>query len=231
VVLLGGTADRFDFVADDDAKSAFLSGNFTGPTTLPASPRTFDGYPVITARQGLARLRGDNPPRGPGRHRPVLRITGMRLAEARVSTDRGQKTLPVWRFTMTHVRGHVSVPASAAPVAWPLPAGAAPADTSRPAGFDGQDVTVRFIGGAAGTGPCTSDYRVEAVESAQAVVYHEIEVPHSIPSGSTANGRPAVGYFRQARLHLSTPLGKRVLLDVNFRGVIEGPIPVDSGGR
>jgi hypothetical protein len=160
------------------AKIAYISGRISAPTTLPGTTTTWRQHPLITARQAVADLRGDH---GAPSIRASLVITSVRLGTAPFSTDRGRRHLPAWMFTFAHVRDPASVLAIAPANRWPasLPASDHTASLSAEITPDGHAVTLTFVGSAAGTGPCTAQYRADTTQSNTAVLISIRALPAS----------------------------------------------------
>jgi len=199
------------------AKLAYEDGAITFPAVMPHGPVSASGFRVITAGQAAALFR-PGAVTGP-QARTRLRVTTVRLGTAMFVTDRGQRRLPAWLFSFAAIHGPAAVLAVAPTQIFPPPA---PADVPLPlvdwafSRAGGRALTVRFTGAAAGHGPCTASYSVQAAESATAVAVAVIEHPHA--GGSVACS--AVGYSRQVTTRLAEPLGARVVVDVVSRAAV-----------
>jgi hypothetical protein len=141
----------------------------------------------------------------------------MRLGTGVYNTDDGQVRLPAWVLRFRHVTDPAEVLAISPRSVFrsPRPVAGAPAVMGEAMlARDGRTLTLQFVGAAAGTGPCTADYRPELAQSrsAVAVVLHEQD--HG--SGACA----AVGYRRQVTTVLPSALGGRVLVDAATRAAI-----------
>jgi predicted small lipoprotein YifL len=190
----------------DDAKLAYGTGAITMPARLPAGPATADGFPVISAAAAASRLQPKGQPRG-----VPLRVTSVRLGAASFSTDRGPRTLPAWLFTFAGVPDPAAVLAVDRPARY-VPAGVP--DTTNGGtvhvSTDGRTLTVGYIGGIPGSGPCESAQVAAATESGAAVVIRLTPVPTA--TLSTPVACPAIGYQRTAPVALRAPLGGRVVI-------------------
>lgn len=193
-----------------EAKLAYVEGAVSFPARMPRGEAEADGLPLITARQAVARFQA-----GAASGPPVsarLRVTTVRLGAGVFVTDRGPRRLPAWLFGFAGVRGPAAVLAAAPRGIFtpPIPAGGRPPFVDwaylRPGG---RALTVRFIGAAAGRGPCTASYSVQVASSATAVALAVQEHPHG--RGNIAC--LAVGHLRQVTARLSAPLGARVVVD------------------
>jgi hypothetical protein len=85
----------------------------------------------------------------------------------------------------------------------------------------GRTLDISFIGAAAGTGPCTADYAVDALESKTAVA---VSVRETRSGDATEIACTDVGYQRHLRVRLAAPLRNRVLVDA----ATKGPVAVSS---
>lgn len=212
----------------ENGKLALSSGLFEAEAgaldearPAPGEVRWADGVtlavPVLSATAALQAMRQVGC--GPCDGTPVA-LTGATLTMTTVSTNRGEATVPAWEYT---VRGsavrivRVAVEQSATvdvtPPPWDpynAPGGLRP--DSATVAADGRTVTVRFVGGRDGTGPCTSQYTARAIESDNAAVVVIDEHPDL--SGGPDQACNAIGYARTATLTLAEPLGERTLLDV-----------------
>jgi hypothetical protein len=202
-------------------KLAYLEGKVTIPARFLSSSAAASGFQPVTARQAAAMLRSaaaTGPPTG-----TTLRVTMVRLGTGVFLTDRGPRRLPAWQFRFAGIRGPAAVLAVA-----PAEIFTPPIWLTQPPfvgwaylGAAGRVLTVRFVGSAAGRGPCTSAYSVQADWSATAVAVAVQEHPH----GSADVACASVGYPRQVTIRLPTPLGARVLVDAVSRIAV----PVTTG--
>jgi hypothetical protein len=193
---------------------------------LPTGPASADGYRIIDAQTALGLLdstsRKADPAIYSSAHSTVWTVS---LGERMVLTDRGPRTYPSWLFSFLGLPQPVAVVALPAKLVWPLPTSPKP---GRPLldgavlGSDGRTVSVSFLGGRAGTGPCTSSYTLDVAESKTAVAVVVIAHPYPAPSDTACL---SVGYERSATAKLAAPLGSRVLVDVSAQ-----PVAVTSGG-
>ncbi|MGH9067370.1 MAG: hypothetical protein ACRD0J_07765 [Acidimicrobiales bacterium] len=223
LVLVGSrVAGTINGFPNGAAKQAFIQGAFNAPAKLPAGPSTTDGYPVITATKALGMLESTDA-KGP----PVptrLTITTVQLGTGTFVTDRGDRRLPAWLFSLQGVQGRAAVLAVAAnrifspPTAGPSPP---PGLDSAQLSHDGRTLTVGFTGAAPGTGPCTANYTLEVGTSRAAVVIGVHKIHHSGGNSTSGVFCSAVGYSRHATTVLSKPLGPRVLVDAATNTAVE----------
>jgi hypothetical protein len=188
------------------AKLAFHYGDIQATVPLP------DGL--------LEVLRGGEPGPGaaPGGRRwpgPLL-ITQARPGQAEFATDRGLRELAAWRLDGPEIDGAAWVldPAVAAR-RWtpPEPAPPKPFDglphRSASAAVETDGLTLHFT--FTGSPPAYTDYpAAEAVETSQALVV--LPVAHDVgPPGP----RTAIGCVRTVVARLASPLGERVVVDLD----------------
>ena len=201
-----GFANRAD-------KLAVSSGNVVLDTTLPSSPPTANGWPVMPASDALTRVQG-GPPGGTKSGAPA-RITQVKLDAATFSTDRGPQVLPSWRFTFAGIADPVDVlaipdqdhwPHSPTPARNPLQL----AITALPAE---RQATVSFYGAApAGSGPCQAEYRADVLESTTAILV----TIHAVTTGvsrATVQTCTADAHIRTLTVSVATAIGNRVFID------------------
>jgi hypothetical protein len=81
----------------------------------------------------------------------------------------------------------------------------------------GKTITLSFIGGPAGNARCDESYRASAMEDRQAVAFTITTIAVPDPPGEVC---PAIGLIRTAALHLSRPLGTRVLISATDAGAV-----------
>jgi hypothetical protein len=200
---------------DGDDKLAYISGHFTVAAALPGGSSTWQQQPLITADQALAELRSSGQSAEPTS--ASLSITAARLGSATFSTDRGPRALPAWVFRFAGVRDPASVLAIPAANRWPK--APRPDQDTQDLGAKiapgGDTVTIRFIGAAAGTGPCDAQYAADAGQSSTAVVIFIRELPRSTsqPANWSNMACNAMGYRREVTVKLSPALAGRVLID------------------
>ncbi len=202
----------------EDAKEAFLSGALEAPGQLPAGPPESEGYPVVSAVEALATIRSEGSPALGAPEPPTPLVIGeVRLGTSSFGTDRGPRVLPAWLFTFSGLQDPAAVLAVA-----PAEFFEAPASVSTVGARlrrDGRTVTVTFVGGAPGTGPCTKDYAVDQLASRTAVAVSVRELPRPEVGASLQVCR-TLGYPRQERIVLASPLGNRVLVDATTKGPV-----------
>jgi hypothetical protein len=209
-----------------DDKMAYISGDFELTAALPTGPSSVDGQRVITAAEALAQLRSQ----GDGQPVPTsLRITAVTFGTASFATDRGIRSLPAWTFRFAGVTDPAMVLAIPSTDRWPLPG--MPMGNGGEGGVrispDGRHLTLSFIGGPPGTGPCESEYTADTAQSPTAVLISPRELPHRGTKQSPQPGNDQiavtcalVGVTRTVTVTLQSPLGNRVIID--SRGV---PLP------
>ncbi len=200
LVLTGGTVLVGAGFASNDAKQAFLAGEFAAAANVPDE--------VLRA---LSRHCGKL-------HGHALRITGAERASATFDTDRGPRQLPAWRVHIDGVNGPVSVldPEIARDAAGPEGIdGITGTDMRARLGTDAHTVILEFLGSP----PRYTEYpRAVVLESPAAVTV--IPVPHELLEGD----RLLYGQHREVTVCLRDPLGARVAVD--YRSGC--PITVDT---
>src|SRR5579884_607395 len=200
LVLTGGTVLVGAGFASNDAKQAFLAGEFAAAADVPDE--------VLRA---LARHHGKL-------HGHALRITGAERVSATFDTDRGPRQLPAWRVRIDGVDGPVSVldPEIARDAAGPEGIdGITGTDMRARLGADERTMILEFLGSP----PQYTDYpRAVVLESPAAVTV--IPVPHELLEGD----RLLYGQQREVTARLRDPLGARVAVD--YRSGC--PITVDA---
>jgi hypothetical protein len=146
-------------------------------------------------------------------------------------TDRGRQRLPAWLFFAQGLREPDAVLA-VRPYVLPkslrsqLPPWVV-ADTEEEfatASQGGRAITISFVGGHAGHQPCDDSYTASATPSRTAVAFIIRQIPVTTPLPADT-GCYEVGYERTVTVHLTQPLGPRVLID----GADAIPIPVSHG--
>lgn len=190
------------------AKLAFISGAIDPPAALPASPARAAGYPLISAGEAFRAL---IPAAAQGPAAGIrLKASTVRLGRAGFMTDRGMRQLPAWLFGFRGIQGLAAVLAVAPAGIFspPRPALRSPLVSTARLGSNRRTLTAEFVGAAAGTGPCTADYRLELAESRTAVVVGILEHDHAGGMSCAAGGYP-----RRATAVLLVPLGSRVVVD------------------
>jgi hypothetical protein len=224
LILIEGTVDAPargftdpDIAVADAQKEAFDSGAISTPPSLPAGPPTAGGYPVIGAGDALARLRAS----GSGTSATTLTTTDLRFGTASFDTDRGPMTLPAWLVSFQGVSDPAAVLAVAPSALYEPSSG--PAGSSIMSATPTDDprvVTINFVGGPPGTGPCATTYEAHVAESATAVSVSvsPLKTPEFTTRGSTVIGCTAIGAERHVTITLRDPLGARVLVDAQRQG-------------
>jgi hypothetical protein len=81
----------------------------------------------------------------------------------------------------------------------------------------GRTITLTFTGGPAGHAPCDYSYRASAAADRQAVAFTITRIAVPVPPGEACT---AIGLVRTAVVHLSRPLGARVLVSASDGGAV-----------
>lgn len=220
-----GSLSRYDphlrRILHPEAVLAFNASRFALRAKLPHTPSRFRGSRVISARQAFTLLlhspaakTKDQPP-----PRMRLAITGARLASGAFSTDRGQRTLPVWAFTVHGLKRPVRVLALPGSRVFlpPIPAEGENATASD----NGRAIRLSFIGGLAGDKPCDHSYTAGSVADRHAVAFWITDHPVKTRGNVMCI---AIGKTRTVVIHLDKPLGARALVDS-----FGAPVPVCRG--
>ncbi len=195
--------------ASGAAKDAYLQRAIDFPARLPSGPGRMSGYPLISAARAVTVFKS-TAAKGP----PVsarLTVASIRLGAGVFETDRGQRRLPAWLIAFRGVRDPAAVlaVAPASIFAAPRQYGRWPEVTTALISAHGRILELRFIGGPAGSGPCSVSYRGYLAVTPEAVSV--------VLSGHTFGGPGAVcaepGYLRHVTIRLPVPLGGRVVVD------------------
>lgn len=142
---------------------------------------------------------------------PHLTVTGAKLSEMTVATNRGPATVPAWLFTLD---GYAAPLKRAAVVPSELPAppiGRArgvpghPLDRLVRITADGRSVTVSALHGACDDGPL-----VDVLETRGSVV-----LSASVKSRKSSGNCTDQGILKQVTVELDRPVGERVLIDAH----------------
>lgn len=199
--------------ANDEDKIAYLAGQYELGVALPDAPPTSDGYPVVSAKAALDRLRMNVSGQQVS---SSLKIVKASLTRARFSTDRGLQQLPAWQFSLAGPVDSVRVLAVGQSRLWPAKPlePSWPGDQTTSIAADDQTLTYNFTGSPAGPSPCGAEYAGKVVESRTAAVI-SVEVVTPNPAGDSTPADQAcnsIGAHRTVTVRLATPLGDRVLL-------------------
>lgn len=214
----------------NDQKIAFMSGAIDATSSLPTDPPspgqvvwadgTTQSVALLSAAEALQAMADELRAGGGGDCSDCqpLHVIGAELVNGEVDTPHGPATAPLWKFewapgeepidpiTYVAIRDLIVV----SPLATDDVRGM---HIDRAYGSkDSPDLAVQFVGSPyGGDNPCGADYTAEAVESnlAIVVIVHESHAASGGPQPCAA-----VGATRTATAHLSTPLGDRVLLDI-----------------
>jgi len=192
-----------------ELKEAFCSGDYVHPPSLPDAVPRSQGFAIIDAEAGLARLEADGDHQGSP---APLQIRSLELRSAMFETDRGRVELPAWLISFDKVAHPAPVlaldPSEMFP--HPSPPPQLGARFSVRPGPDPRTVEVCFVGGP----PQSTSYAADAVEAPHAIAIQVRQLPGDPPSGRS--GRHAtrrVGYGRTTLVRLAEPVGDRVLID------------------
>jgi hypothetical protein len=200
-------------------KIAYLESRFALGTALP---------PGSALAYGRLRAGGVNE----HENVPPLLVIAAKRGSAVFVTDRGRRRLPTWRFYFKGVADPASVLALAPPgVFIPPPLhrfrqsgpGSSIEDSAK-LSTSGKTITLSFAGGPAGDAPCDYIYRASAVADPRAVAFTITTIAVPVPPGEACT---AIGLIRTAVLHLSRPLGARVLISASDGGAV----PVTTARR
>jgi hypothetical protein len=206
---------------DGDAKLAFVSGRVTPPPQFPPSPVRYGHWAIISAQQAFHL----STPSVEGTYGgPPDRVLRVQLGSDIWETAHGTMRLPAWLFTVSGLKGTVSVLALSPSdqfhprhVSEPRP-GPNVSVTSAVLGDRGRTLTIGFVGGQIGTKGCDDTYQARVVQEKAIIVVFVAET-RVIPSGLVCS---AVGYWDHLSVKLSKPIGGRVLVD----GVSASAVPL-----
>jgi hypothetical protein len=208
---------------DDTTKIAFEEGRFTLGTGLPRRSGTAGRGHILSAAGAYRLLRVAG--RSSGIKVAPLVVRSVRLGAATFLTDRGRQRLPAWQFSFRRVAKPALVLALPPPDVFKPPVlqqlgptgpGNSIEDAAR-ADRSGTSITISFVGAPPGNGPCDARYLANAVADRRAVAFTITAIS---PPASADTICTAIGYLRTVVLHLSTPLGKRVLISTSDAGAI-----------
>jgi hypothetical protein len=217
-----GSLSRYDpqlrRVLHPQALLAFEASRFVLHTQLPLTLDRFRGWRVIGAEQAFDILLRTPAEKREGQPSPRMRlpITGARLTLGSFSTDRGQRDLPVWAFTVHGLRQPVrvlAVPRSRVfmpPVSW--------AGENATVSDSGRVIRLAFVGGLAGDKPCDQSYTAGSVADNRAVAVWLVD--HPVKTGGDRLCI-AIGTLRTVLVHIDKPLGSRALIES-----FGAPVPV-----
>jgi hypothetical protein len=156
---------------------------------------------------------------------PALVVTAVKPGSGVFLTDRGRRQLPTWQFSFKGVADPASVLALVPPkvfISPPLHRFGAPGpgssiEDSATVSPSGRTITLTFTGGPAGHAPCDYSYRASAAADRQAVAFTITTIAVPVPPGEACT---AIGLVRTAVVHLSRPLGARVLVSASDGGAV-----------
>jgi hypothetical protein len=208
---------------DEPTKLAYSEGRFVLRAALPHGPTTAGRFRISTAAGAFARLRATE--RSGATKVPPLVVLAVHLGTATFVTDRGPERLPAWEVSFKNVARPASVLALASPDLFapppleplgPTGPGNSIEDSAR-SNRTGTTIRISFIGAASGNRPCDASYSASSVANPRAVAF---TIKTHTPPGAPDTVCAAVGYTRQATLHLTRPLGRRVLISAIDGGAV-----------
>lgn len=198
-------------------KNAYIAGSFDLATELPPAVAASNGQHLISPADALTDLRNQSKSSMPS---TKLTITDVHLGSGVFSTDRGERSLPAWIFAIGGVADPASVLAVSPDDRWPRD-GQRLADNDQLAAtiaLDDRHVTVTFVGGSSGSGPCGTEYAAGVTQSDTAVSVSIREISNPALTPGPSGTRAAVmctleGHARKLTITLNPALGNRVLID------------------
>ena len=226
---LTGQIGDWEEAVGDNNKRALMAGMVASATPL-SEEAPSDGevtwqdgtttkVPLLSAQDAIVAI--ETTTAAPCSDCTMLLVTAAKLTSGPIQTSRGPATAPIWEFTVQGTAVKITRVAIANPVV------VAPDEVGSQLGLaidsasgsvSGTELTVAFVGAPdPGDKPCGEDYTAEAVESDLAVVVIVTRHPHA-----TIGACSAVGARRTATATLASPLGDRVVLDLQ-QGT---PVPV-----
>jgi hypothetical protein len=191
VVLLDSRVRIDGGFVDVDSKLAWMDGAIAADPLLP--PALLSSLPPASTPTG----------------KTVLRVTDVSSTVAAFRCDRGPRLLPAFRLQVTGLRGSCIILSPDVECWWSVP----PSDLRRGQGGDAKiaddGATIHFpaFGGA-----LTEFHKAEFQEHTTYVVGQAITSERRVPAGTAIT---AVGVGGTVRGRLTSPLGGRVLLDMN----------------
>jgi hypothetical protein len=216
VLIEGSVLDPEYGFPNDASKEAYGNGEINPPATWPPTPGSSMGFTIIGAPAAFKTL---TTPNGVIGTPPPLSTSGVQLGSATFLTDRGNRDLPAWLFSLSGVQNPAKVLAVSPSAIYsaPIANGAISlAQMSATIGADDRTMVVTFPGAAAGTGPCTADYTLSIAESKEAIAVAVIAHPHQAAGQACAS----VAYPRRATAKLEAPLQARVVVDAASSGPV-----------
>lgn len=208
---------------NDETKVAYSEGRFVLRAPLPKGPTTAGRFRIASAADAFARLRATE--RSGETNVSPLVVRAAHLGVATFVTDRGQKRLPAWQFSFKGVARPALVLALASPDVFtppplqqlgPTGPGNSIEDSARSNRL-GTAITIFFIGAPPGNGPCDASYSASSVANRRAVAF---TIKTRTPPASPDTVCTTVGYTRKTTLHLTRPLGRRVLISSSDGGAL-----------
>ena len=225
VVLIGESVDISGFPSDD-TKIAFEDGQVDLSTSLPSTPASRDGYPLISAAAAARRVTGGHECCVTTSTR--LSIDSVRLVDHRYATDRGDRPLPTWQFRFTGLPTVVSVLAVAPSARYPSQGNSAGELVTS---HHGRDLTLAFVARYTATNACETSYRsflsVSQNSSAVRISVRFVQGKPGPSTGATVcagvaggeggpiGGKIAPGVAGTRTITLEAPLGNRLVVDLH----------------
>src|SRR6266540_3148729 len=231
IIWLGNYSPTGGF-ATNEGKIAAMCSRFalgTGiPKNLPSyAPATWANgttstYAGISAQDAFTAMSRPNPAAASAECATVnpIVINGARVGTFAFATDRGNARMTAWLFTAIGVVGEFAWPALVPSAFWN---GGMIAGSGNGASVsaDGKTLTFVFAGAPDNPGPCGADYKSAVAESAFAVAIAIQAISHSSPNDLIAC--TAIAQERSVTVKLASPLGGRVVADVNGSAVAVCP--------
>ena len=223
IIWFGGIYEHVNGFSDVTGKETWLCGKFVlgggvqlpgaGPARATAAwPSGARGsYASIGAEQAFKALLAHRQNAGGSNCATAAAevITDVRWGAARFATDRGRAQISAWLFDVGAVNGELGYPALDPSAYWGGGMTPSPDTIGGRISGDGLTLTIGLVGGPETPGPCGIDYAAAAAESETAVAVAISSRSH----GGQDVVCDLVGYPRTVTVHLSAPLGGRVLLD------------------
>ena len=203
----------------------------------PVAPSSADGFSIISSVTAFSTLTSLAAQAAKGLPPTVgLIVTSIHFGSGVFQTDRGPWSLPAWLFTFQGVPDPAMVLA-VSPSNIFLPSHAlygkhTPSIQEATINPADRTLTVRFVGGPSGTGPCSDQYTLGTAESEEAVALLVNEKKSMSNAGSSRVACTAKGVPRQLTLTLSERLGARVVVDAGNGSAIAvlGPNAIAANG-
>jgi hypothetical protein len=202
---------------NDNTKLAYEDGAIVAPSKYPTAPSFAAGFTLESPQAAFKTLKSiatSGPPAT-----TALVVTAVTLGTSDFQTDRGQRTLPAWLFSLQNVQNPAQVlavspsriftpPQSIVPDA--VPESSSPVESATLA-TNHRTITVEVAGAPEGTGPCEATYSLSVGTSRTAVAVLVNAVTHY---------KADIGCLLQAsvidlKTTLARPLGNRVVVNAD----------------